>query len=232
MLHGMRVTSTMWDPLRAALPGRVTRAPDLPGHGTALEPTFTVESATRCAAEAVERVGGRAVLVGHSLGGFIAIATAARHPEAVAGVVAIGCSSSPRGLGLLAYRGYGALLARDPDRAGRVSDRGFRSQLPSAEYRALAAGGFSCDVAPAVVAQLGRADPVAELASYPGPVWLLNGSLDQFRRDEQAFLDACQDGRLTVWPRLTHVSILGRTARLARFVEDACIVVEHDLRPG
>lgn len=228
LLHGMRVTSSMWGPVGDRLARRrPTAHPDLPGHGTRRAEEFTVAAAVDLVRGTVAELGGPALLVGHSLGGFIAIATAARHPELVRGLVAIGCSAAPRGAGLAAYRAYGRLLAGNPERSDRLSDRGFRSQLPADVYQALAAGGYDSAVSTAVVQEIGALDPIAELGGYAGPVWLLNGGWDQFRMGESRFLDACQDGRLTVWPRLTHVSIIGQTDRLTRFVEDACAVVDH-----
>lgn len=69
--------------------GRVL-APDHRGHGRGMRTVerFTLEAAADDVAALVREVVGRpAILVGYSMGGPIALHTAARHPDAVAGLV-------------------------------------------------------------------------------------------------------------------------------------------------
>jgi pimeloyl-ACP methyl ester carboxylesterase len=71
--------------------GRVV-AIDLPGYGEAPEPprTPTIERmADLVAAYLVERVPGRVVIVGHSMGSQVALEVAARHPGTVSCVVLV-----------------------------------------------------------------------------------------------------------------------------------------------
>lgn len=71
--------------------GRVI-AIDLPGYGEAPEPerTPTIERmADLVAAYLVERVPGRVVIVGHSMGSQVALEVAARHPRTVSCVVLV-----------------------------------------------------------------------------------------------------------------------------------------------
>ncbi len=80
-------------------------------------------------------------------------------------------------------------------------------------------GGFSDEAVLAVTDSVIGVDWRAELALYRGPIWLVNGGLDQFRGGERQWLAACADGRLAVWPRLDHMVIeelrlLGETLRL------------------
>jgi pimeloyl-ACP methyl ester carboxylesterase len=227
-IHGIRASGTMWGPV-AEMVGRerLVATPDLPGHGARRGEAFDLAGAVHAVSQAVDGLGGRALLVGLSLGGYAAIAAGAQHPGRVAGIMAIGCSAEPTGLGLAAYRLFAAAMAHDPERGNRLSRRGFDRLLPPQAAAAMAAGGFSCEVMPAVVAALGRFRPLAALRGYPGPVWLVNGGLDQFRLHERRFLAACQDGRLAVWPGLTHLSTIAATSRLARAVRDACAVIEQ-----
>lgn len=89
-------------------------------------------------------------------------------------------------------------------------------------------GGFSDEVVPAVTAAVMGVDWPAEVARYRGPVWLVNGGLDQFRGGERRWLAACVDGRLAVWPRLNHISIMGEVDRIATLVSDAAAVAAAD----
>lgn len=228
LLHGMRISGTCWQPLAEVLAhdrhgrARQVRTPDLPGHGRLGDRAFTLEEAVQVTLAALDRP---ALLVGHSLGGYVAIATAARQPDAVRGLVVIGASSRPGRVGLAAYRAYGRLLAADPARAARFGAASARRMLPPDVYAAWAQGATSDRQAPTVVAEIAAADPLADLARYPGPVWLLNGGYDQFRLGEREFLRHARQGRLCVWPGYNHLSILGATAPLSTFIEDACAVV-------
>ncbi|WP_449061068.1 alpha/beta fold hydrolase [Planomonospora algeriensis] len=96
-VHGIRVSATMWDPVRSRL-DRPSAAVDLPGHGSRRGEPFTMEAAARAVADGIEGVagpGGRAVVAGLSLGGYVGIAAAERFPDRVAGLVAMGCTASP-----------------------------------------------------------------------------------------------------------------------------------------
>mgnify|MGYP002381281214 CR=1 FL=1 len=92
LLHGLLGAPASWDDVVRALGARATTpsTPWLPGHGPAAGPP------PEGAFEAViERLGAlwlttRTTLVGYSLGGRLALALAARFPERVRGVVAIG----------------------------------------------------------------------------------------------------------------------------------------------
>lgn len=94
-LHGAGASSVVWmDVVRRLAPGRRVIAPDLPGHGQSdpWQPpeAVSIESyrdavGTVCATLEVKR----AVLVGHSLGGLVALECAAAFPERVAGVVMV-----------------------------------------------------------------------------------------------------------------------------------------------
>lgn len=46
------------------------------------------------------------------------------------------------------------------------------------------------------------------------------------RLQERKFITAAQDGRLSVWPGLNHLSIMADPVPLARTIDDACLVVD------
>jgi pimeloyl-ACP methyl ester carboxylesterase len=219
-VHGIRVSGSMWGPV-AALADGCTAAPDLPGHGARHTERFTTQGAVEAILAAIDDVRGPAVLVGHSLGGFLAIATAGRHPERVAALVAGGCTIRPRGPFLSAYRLIARLAASSPAVADQLSVRGFRRALPVPIAEAMIAGGVRCAVMPEVVAAISELDPIADLRRYPGPVLLFNGTRDPFRADERRFLAAAPNARLTLVPRRGHISIMAETTVLAGLVTTA-----------
>jgi pimeloyl-ACP methyl ester carboxylesterase len=97
-LHGAGMSSVVWmDVVRRLPPARRVIAPDLPGHGQSQpwhdEPSIDLYR------DAVGTVAahlglGRAVLVGHSMGGAIALACAFAWPERVAALVLLNSAAS------------------------------------------------------------------------------------------------------------------------------------------
>lgn len=228
LVHGMRVSGAMWGPVADRLrPGRAVVVPDLPGHGSRRSEPFTLDRAVAVVMAAIDEVGGRALVVGHSLGGGVATATAGRHPDAVAGVIGIGCTF-PAGrsaaAGAKLYRAFGAWVGRPGTTADRATEWLFHRLLPPEVARATIAGGLYGEPVTAVADEVTRVDWPAELARYPGPLWLVNGGFDQFRGGERRWLAATADGRLVVWPRLNHISIMGEVDRLVTLIDDACAV--------
>jgi hypothetical protein len=94
-LHGWLLSGRLWDPLGAALnPRWSVWAPDLPGFGDRPRPRQlqpTLASYGRWAAQASRQAakGRRVVLVGHSLGGSVALHAAAELGDQLMGLVQI-----------------------------------------------------------------------------------------------------------------------------------------------
>ena len=197
LLHGARASRTMWRPQAEALQrlGRPSLAIDLPGHGRRTGERFTVAGSLDAIDDAVARVGGRAVLVGLSLGGYLGIAHAARRPEQVAGLVAAGCSSIPdqpaTAVWLLAARAF----ARLPDKGAWFNQRAVDLALPPDMAAAVGEGGFALEVMVDLLSEMRRTDPVDDLRRIQCPVWLVNGQWDHFRLQAGVFSRATPDVR-------------------------------------
>lgn len=218
LLHGARVSRTMWRPQVAAMAraGRPARAIDLPGHGDRVAERFTVPASIDAISEAVDALGGRAVVVGLSLGGYLGIVHAARRPEQVAGLVAAGCSSIPNqsatAAWLLAARGFAHL----PDRGAWLNQRLVRTALPPEGAQDVAAGGFALEVMVDLLSAMRRVDIVGDLRRITCPVWLVNGQWDHFRLQERLFLAAARDGHLVTVRGATHLVNLVRPVAFNR----------------
>lgn len=196
--------------------GRQALAVDLPGHGARIGEPFSLESALAAVDEAVEVLGGRAAVVGLSLGGYVGIAYAARRPERVAGLVAAGCSTDPRSWVTDAWRVLARGIARLPDRGERLNARAVALAIPPEGAADLGAGGFALDVMVGMLGEMRRADPLGDLARVRCPVWVVNGSLDHFRTQERRFVEACPTARLVVVRGATHLVNLVRPVAFNR----------------
>jgi lipase len=90
-IHGITSSSRSWPFLAQAL-GRPVFAPDLRGRGRSNHlpgPVGMAAHAEDCAAVLREVAGEPTVVVGHSMGGFVATVLAARHPDLVRALVLV-----------------------------------------------------------------------------------------------------------------------------------------------
>jgi len=97
LLHGYLESMLVWDSFVPLLYKQVRVVTlDLPGHGisTVAGECHTMEFLADTVADALKALGiGRCTLVGHSMGGYVALAFCERHPEMLDGVVLL--SSTP-----------------------------------------------------------------------------------------------------------------------------------------
>jgi pimeloyl-ACP methyl ester carboxylesterase len=227
-LHGWRRTHTDFSAsLGPSAPGGPlpTLAPDLPGFGATPAPTDPWGSAEYAAAVArvLEDAGGsdRAglVVVGHSLGGRIAVRLAAARPDLVRALVLTGAPLVPRAGGSRrpppAFR-----VARALHRTHLVSDGRMekaRQRYGSADYRA--AQGVMRDVLVRLVNE--RYDDA--LAALACPVELVWGDDDTEAPVEgaRALASTLAQAHLTVCPDAGHLLPLTAPAELRAAVERA-----------
>ena len=212
LVHGIRTSATMWrhqqDWLGAA--GHPVLAVDLPGHGSRMGEEFTVAGALAAIDAGVHALGGRVVLVGLSLGGYYAMAYAARNPAQVIALVAAGSAFVPSGPGLLGYRLVARMIHRLPDKGLALHIFLVRRMLPPAGVADVLAGGVALDVMEAGLRATGTLTPLADLQRFPGPVWLVNGAWDHFRLHQKRFLRAARTGILITVPGAGHLVSLAR----------------------
>jgi len=209
-LHGAILTRTMWRPVVARLTDRYRCITvDLPGHGAAVADAFSIDAAADVVEDVIAReASGRAIVVGLSLGGFVAMAVAARSPSVVRGLVLAGATGEPRGIGRLAVLAYGLLLQLYPEWLIRAVDQGIMRRRWGRGLAAdvLAGGYFAMAGGRSVWALAGQRFR-DRLRAYGGPILVINGDLDVvFRLTEPRFVAGI--------PRLT-VHHLGGAAHLS-----------------
>lgn len=229
LLHGARASRTMWRPQLEALArtGRTAHAVDLPGHGLRLGETFSVEASLTAIDDAIVQIGGRAVVVGLSLGGYLGIAYTARHPARVAGLVACGCSTSPDQPLTDAWRYAARLIARLPDRGAGMNQSLVDRVLPAEGAAALAEGGFALDVMVDLLSSMRAVRPLEDLPQITCPVWIVNGQWDHFRAQERLFAGACPTATLVSVRGATHLVNLARPVAFNRVLLTALEEVDR-----
>jgi pimeloyl-ACP methyl ester carboxylesterase len=96
LVHGFADTAATWDPLVAALgDDAAVHRWDLPGHGSRTDDDHGLsrDSAVEEIAGRLRTIGTPVHLIGHSLGGYLAMALAIRNPELVGALTLV--SSGP-----------------------------------------------------------------------------------------------------------------------------------------
>lgn len=235
-VHGTRLTSAIWAAQRERLGDRYRIVtPDLPGHGSRADEPFSLSGA----AEAVEAVlaeelaatGQAAVVIGLSLGGYVAMDLAGRRPDLVRALVIAGASAEPTGLLSLAMRGLAAFFRRvDPDLQARATAWYLRRRYPLEIAEPIIEAGFWSAGGADALTSLRAERFAARLAAYPGPTLILVGAWDPFfRLGARTFATAAVDARRVRLPRASHLANLDQpaafSAAVARFVEGLPAVV-------
>jgi pimeloyl-ACP methyl ester carboxylesterase len=222
LVHGSRLSSSQWAPQVPLLRDHVgLTLVDLPGHGLRAGETFTMDRCVEVIGEAVRAVpeGTRVVLVGHSLGGYAAMAYAAVHPDTLDGLVLAGASATPTGPGATVYRGVAALTDRlGPERMTRVNDRVLHRLYPAERIDPVIAGGYYFAPTPAAWREVMTHCRPSMLHGVRCPVLLLNGRFDQFRLGTRAYLRACPTARVETIRRAGHLSNLDQPEAFAEAV--------------
>jgi pimeloyl-ACP methyl ester carboxylesterase len=217
----------MWRSQLDSLESPRVVAIDLPGHGRRSDTAFTLPGAADAVAEAIDELGGVAIIVGLSLGGYVAMELASRSPARVAGLVLAGATQEPVGLRALPYRGLATVLGvADERRLAALNEWYFRSRYPAEIAGPIIAEGFwSRGGADALRALVGERF-LPRLAAYDGPTLVINGALDVlFRMGEPAFLAAARHPRRRVIGGATHLSNLDRPAAFTAAVRDFALDV-------
>jgi pimeloyl-ACP methyl ester carboxylesterase len=214
-IHGTRLTRSQWSPQLRRLAGRYRCvAVDLPGHGDRASERFSLAAASDAVVAAIdaEVPSGRAVLVGLSLGGYVAIETADRAPDHVAGLVLAGCSAEPVGPVAFAFRTLVWTLEHVPPAMLDAVNRAFfRVRYGDAIAAPIIAGGFWSSGGAQAVRTLLRSRFLDRLARLWTPVLVVNGALDPvFGPGGDPWAAACRRGRHVVIARAMHLASLDR----------------------
>jgi abhydrolase domain-containing protein 6 len=239
LLHGFGASADNWNRFASRL-GRKYHviAPDLPGWGQSTR----LEAESYGYAKQVERLHqfitqlglGRFHVVGHSMGGFLATAYAARYPGQVVTVGLIAPHGikepQPSELAQSVAAGDNWLVARSPQEFDRLLNKIFakRPYVPKPVFKLLAAHAIRNSAKSAkVFAEMQTNDPplVERLAQVKAPALIIWGDQDRVLDIScaEVFRKGIQGSELLVLPGIGHMSLVERARECAtawmKFVE-------------
>ena len=235
LLHGFPVDHRMWDDVIGSLAvGIPVVAPDLPGLGDAAVPEGapSLDRSADEVAALVEAAGhSRVVVAGLSMGGYVALALAERHPGLVAGLALVDTKSTADDEPARANR---ERVAGEVDASGSVdavlgmvgsllSDESVRERpdLPSTIT------GWIREQPPAGVAWSQRAmaarpDRSDVLAAFDGPVVVVVGEDDAVTplAAAQNMTGTARDAELVTIPGAGHLSAVEAPGAVAEALDE------------
>lgn len=219
-LHAFPLHAAMWAGQVAALPERTTLAPDFPGFGRRPPAAPDLDAFARSALADMDAAGiERAVVVGLSMGGYVAFRLHALAPERVAGLV---LADTRAGSDDEAGR------QKRTDQAARARREGVawmpdalvpallgattRAERPGVveAVRALIAGADGEGAARALEAMRERPDSTTELAGIRVPTLVLVGEEDTLTppAESRRIAEGIAGSRLVVLPGAGHLANL------------------------
>ncbi|MFC4613927.1 alpha/beta fold hydrolase [Cellulomonas algicola] len=235
LLHGFPLDHRMWDAVAEELPGdRTVLAVDLPGtpgSADALPEPSLDASADLVAADLRAAGHDRAVVVGLSMGGYVALALLERHPELVAGLGLVDTKSIADTDEARANRLRIAAAAEDGDTVEPVrpmstgllgeSSRAARPELVD-QLAAWIEDQPPAGVAWSQRAMAARPDRTDVLRAFTGPVVAVVGDEDTVTPVPAAedLVASAQDAQLVVVARAGHMSAIEDPAAVAAALAD------------
>ena len=209
LLHGTGVTRKMWIPQMVTLSYRYrVIAPDLLGHGRKKNEVFTFEKAVEELKNLItDNKYGKVLVVGFSLGGYLASEFVSQYSDMTNGLVLVGSSATPKGFITLPYHLLALLyrfisyrwLARREARLWRIKYR------PEIAEPVISAGFYHC-VIPHLEKEIGGKTFLPFLKEYNKPVLIINGEKDHiFRNNERLYHDSIAYLKLVVIERTGHM---------------------------
>ena len=220
-LHGIRLGGKIWEEHALALADEYyVVTPDLPGHGALVDLPFEPAVIDAFLAHIGTMLSSRPPLViGYSLGGYVAMRYATAFPERTCGLLLTGCSTD-----IVDHRQrlYNFAVAASgqfpPGMLQRMLTAFLRLTCPANVAATIIPFRFDHRVFEASRTIAGGVEYSALLAGYKKPVLLVNGKWDLlFRRDEAKFARRA-GAPITVMRRGDHIAPLRHPAEFVAIV--------------
>ncbi len=210
-LHGIRLGGKIWEAHARDLSDEFfVVTPDLPGHGALASTPFDMPTIDAYLAYITGYVVSRPpIVVGYSLGGYVAIRYALDFRGRTSGLVLAGSSTNIVGCRQALYRAAVNVSSRIPPRVMQVALTAFfRACLPRRVADVVIPFPFNQAVFEQSLHLAGGTRYSQLLERYDKPVLVVNGEWDLlFRRDEREFVRAAR-ARLAVMRNSDHVAPL------------------------
>jgi len=197
---------------------------DLPGHGALAHVPFTEENVSALMRDAVENVVGSApLIVGYSLGGFVAMRYAAHAGDRTRGLLLAGCTLDFEGWEWWPYGVSVRLTETLPDAwLSAMMHATLTLTLPRRWVDVVEGIPFNRGVfsqTSTIVRESNRA--IEEIAGYSKPVLFVNGEFDfVFRSDERRFLHRLPQARLRIIRGVDHTAPMRRAEEFSAVVDE------------
>lgn len=228
LLHPFPVDHRFWGDVVPALEarGHSVMAPDLPGFGDrAPEPGWTMDGEADVLAPSIPR---GAMVVGLSMGGYLALALMARHPDRVGSLVLADTRSEGEPPGGLEARRAAADGLRANGSVAFVDAFVPRAMWPGAGEVAvtrlaeLASAQSAEAMADATMAIAGRTDHTALLPRITVPTLVIVGEHDQITPPplSTAMAAAIPDARLVIMGEAGHMTALEHPEEFAALLDE------------
>lgn len=224
-LHGIRLGREIWTLHAKALASRYhVVTSDLPGHGVLAGVPFTHESVTALLDHVIDEVvTAPPLVVGYSLGGYVAMRFASRSSNRTAGLLLAGCTLDfdgwkwwPYGMSVK----FTEMLPRPWYDA--FMHASLAITLPRHWVDVVEAIPFDREVfsqTSAIVREQHHA--LDAIAGYQKPVLIVNGEYDfAFRSDERRFLHRLPKARLRIIHGVDHTGPLRRVGEFTEIVAE------------
>jgi pimeloyl-ACP methyl ester carboxylesterase len=223
-VHGALMGRSVWRPQIDALSDRYRCVTvDLPGHGTQRDVSFDLDEAAEGVVRAIDAAaGGRTILVGLSLGGYVAMTVASRYPERIRGLVIAGSTREPTGLNRVAFEAYAAALRLAPESVVRtVALAWFRRRYGRALGMAITAGGHFARGGSHAVRRIAGVGMRERFRAYGGQILVINGAFDLvFRIGAARFIAGVPNVSNRLIPRAGHLSNVDRPEVFTGLLEE------------
>jgi pimeloyl-ACP methyl ester carboxylesterase len=204
LLHGAGASAKIWSEHLSSLSDeyRVV-AVDLPGHRNHPAKTFTYERAIASVREVLDSEGQSAVLVGHSVGGYVAYKFVGEYPDRAEAVVTSGSYMDwRRGKGLLLSGLYGYVLS-PVIKLGRYSDLWndrIVDRITLSEYESDTVSNDTLYGGASAMQASAFTDVWSGVEQFDGPVLIGAGNEEPFVEDYGPALADRADGRFELMP--------------------------------
>jgi pimeloyl-ACP methyl ester carboxylesterase len=223
-LHGIRLGRAIWDQHALALSQRyhvVTL--DLPGHGALTGVAFTEENIMAQLDETIGGLTAAPLIVGYSLGGFVAMRYAASFPERTQALLLADCTLDFDRWKMWPFdASFGFMRMLPRPLLDAFLHASLYMTLPKNYAAIVERIPFDRDV-------LARTNAVARsvsrhsdgIATYRKPVLFVNGEFDiAFRADERRYLHRLPQARLRIMRGVDHAAPMRRAGEFTAIVDE------------